>query len=123
MIKILRLKSGEDIIGSIMANEETYDVLDPMTVDVEVRGSNAGHLIMGNWLPVQLIKHNIATINLEDVLTLLEPQDHFVEYYVNTVEKLRNIIKAKEEAEKMTDEEISQILDVMDNMDGDRVLH
>ena len=123
MVKILRLKSGEDIIGSILADDKTYIVMEPMTVDVEVRGSNAGTLVMGNWLPVQLIKDNAATINLEDVLTLLEPQDHFVEYYNNTVDKLRKIIKAKEEAEQMTDDEITAVLDAYENMDENRLLH
>jgi hypothetical protein len=124
MIRILRLKNGEDIIGTILNDENTtYDIGDPMTVDIEVRGNNGGHLVMGHWLPVQLIKHNIASIKFEDVLTSLEPQDHFVEYYSNTVEKLQKIIKAKEEAENMSDEEITEILSTLENMDEDRVLH
>jgi hypothetical protein len=123
-IKILRLKNGEDIIAYIKSEDDiNYDISEPMTVDVEVRGSNAGQLIMGNWLPVQLIKQNETTLKSEDILLMMEPQDHFLEYYMNAVDKLNKILEAKRETEKMTDEEITEILNALEGMDEDRVIH
>lgn len=123
-IKILRLKNGEDIIGYVKSeNNITYDISEPMTVDVEVRGSNAGHLIMNNWLPVQLIKLNEVTIKSEDILLIMEPQDHFVEYYMDTVDKLKMILDAKREAANMTDEQLTEILNALEDMDEGSSIH
>ena len=123
-IKIIRLKNGEDIIGFIKSEDDmTYDVSEPMTVDVEVRGSNAGHLLMANWLPVQLIKKNETQIKSEDILTMMEPEENFIEYYMNTVDKLNKILEAKKEAAAMTDEEVTEILNALEGVGEDRVLH
>ena len=56
-IKIVRLRNGEDIIGSL-ANvcNGNMDIIEPMSVAVE-EGPHA-RLIMSHWLPVQLIKKN-----------------------------------------------------------------
>ena len=99
MVKIIRLKSGEDIIGTcnLYNDDKEMDVHEPMTVDVETRGSYAGQLIMSNWLPINLIKDNKTTLNLQDVLFMLDPEDSFIEYYQNTVGKLKEVLKAKQE--------------------------
>lgn len=120
-IKILRLKNGEDIIGYVTSEDnQFYDIMEPMTVDVETRGANAGHLIMYNWLPIQLIKENMTTLKSEDILTILEPEEQFMEYYSNMVEKLNNILQAKQEVKSMSEEQITEILN---SMEQDRVLH
>lgn len=123
-IKIIRLKNGEDIIGFIKSEDEvTYDISEPMTVDVEVRGGNAGNLIMSNWLPIQLIKKNETQIKSEDILTMMEPEENFIEYYMNTVDKLNKILEVKKEAAAMTDEQVTEILNALEGVGEDRVLH
>jgi hypothetical protein len=123
MVKIVRLKSGEDIIGMCnVFSKEEMDIHDPMTVDVERRGAYAGQLIMANWLPVNLIKDNKTTLKTEDILIMMEPEDSFIEYYQNTVDKLKEVLKAKQEVQDMTDSEITEILNAMENHE-DRILH
>lgn len=123
MVKIIRLKSGEDIIGNITINNDVdFDISEPMTVDVERRGTYAGQLIMANWLPVNLIKDNKTTVKSEDVLIMLDPEDSFIEYYQNTVDKLKEVLKAKQEVQDMSDEEIIEILNAMEDSES-RVLH
>ena len=93
-IKIVRLKNGEDIVGQITNVDDAYDVIEPMTVDVEYRGKEPG-LVMRHWLPIQLVKYNEITIKQTDVLCVLEPSEDFAEYYMNTVEKVHDLLKAR----------------------------
>lgn len=123
MIKIIRLKSGEDIIGTCnFFSKEEMDIHEPMTVDVETKGTYAGQLIMANWLPINLIKDNKTTLRMEDVLITMEPEEDFIEYYQNTVTKLKEVLKAKRDVKDMSDEQITEILNAMEDPES-RVLH
>jgi len=122
MIKIVRLKNGEDIIGDLMKLPiDDIQITEPMSVAITNRGQESG-LIMSHWLPVQLIKKNEITIKSCDVLTMFEPNDEFAEYYLNTVEKIKSLMKAKELTDEMTDEEIDDIMDALDDSEG-QVIH
>jgi hypothetical protein len=122
MIKIVRLKNGEDIIGSLERLPiDDLQITEPMSVAITTRGQESG-LVMSHWLPVQLIKKNEITIKSCDVLTMFEPNDEFVEYYLNTVEKIKSLMKAKELTDEMTDEEIEDIMDALEDGDG-QTLH
>ena len=121
-IKIVRLKNGEDIIGNLSDNTNgDYEISEPMSVSLVQKGHESG-LVMSHWLPVQLIKKNEIKINSRDVLTMFEPNDEFAEYYTNTVEKIKNLLKAKNVADSMTDEEIEDIMDAIDDGEG-QTLH
>jgi hypothetical protein len=120
-IKIVRLKNGEDIIGNLNLINDEYEIMEPMSVNVVMKGQESG-LVMSHWLPVQLIKKNEIKINSRDVLTMFEPNDEFAEYYINTVEKIKDLLKAKNLADSMTDEEIEDIMDALEDGDG-QTLH
>ena len=123
LVKIIRLKNGEDIICGI-ANKrgKKIEVHEPMTVDVEHRGPHAGQLIMTNWLPINLVMENKIVLHSEDVLTMMEPTEKFLEYYLNTLAKLNEILTAKEEVEGLSDNEITEILNAMEDPDN-RIIH
>jgi small nuclear ribonucleoprotein (snRNP)-like protein len=115
-IKIVRLKNGEDIVGQLVNVDDSYDVIEPMTVDVEYHGKEAG-LVMRHWLPVQLVKHNEINIKQTDVLCVLEPSADFAEYYVNTVEKIHNLLKARNLVDELDDDEVNDIMDALDELE------
>jgi hypothetical protein len=122
IIKIVRLKNGEDIIGSLTSLPiDDIQITEPMTVSVINRGQENG-LVMSHWLPVQLIKKNEITIKSCDVLTIFEPNEEFAEYYVHTVEKIKSLMKAKEITDELSDDEIEDIMDALDDSEG-QVLH
>ena len=123
-IKIVRLKSGEDIIGNVTANGiQYYDIDEPMAFEVDYRGNHSG-LVMRHWLPVQLLKKNQIQLNAHDVLCVLEPDDEFSEYYLSTVEKVNRLLEAKSSVKDMTDEEIQEIVDEFNTMNqGNDTLH
>jgi hypothetical protein len=121
-IKIVRLKNGEDIIGMLNDGlDGDYEISEPMSVSLVQKGPQSG-LVMSHWLPVQLIKKNEIKISPRDVLTVFEPNDEFAEYYTNTVEKIKQLLKAKDVADSLTDEEIEDIMDAIDDGEG-QTLH
>ena len=50
-------------------------------------------MVMLPWLPIELIKDNMATIYSSDILTMIDPKDALVEYYGNMIntEQLKNM--------------------------------
>lgn len=120
-IKIVRLKNGEDIIGVLNDTNGEYEISEPMSVSLVQKGHQSG-LVMSHWLPVQLIKKNEIKISSRDVLTIFEPNDEFAEYYTNTVEKIKQLLKAKSLADEMTDEEIEDIMGALEDGEG-KTLH
>jgi hypothetical protein len=119
-IKIVRLKNGEDIIGNLAISNNDINIAEPMLVSLEHGHTN--RLIMSHWLPVQIIKKNETTIHMEDVLTLIEPNDDLVEYYSTTVSKIAELLKAKDVVDEMEDEQIEDILEAMADSVG-KVIH
>jgi len=93
-VKIVRLQSGEDIIASIIEDDETEMVMlnNPMHL-IFKRTSQGTMMVMLPWLPIELIKDNMATIYSSDILTMVDPKDALVEYYGNMIntEQLKNM--------------------------------
>ena len=93
-VKIVRLQSGEDIIASIIEDDETEMVMlnNPMHL-IFKRTSQGTVMMMLPWLPIELIKDNMATIYSSDILTMIDPKDALVEYYGNMIntEQLKNM--------------------------------
>lgn len=87
--KILRLNTGEDIIGACLFDTETncVNIENPMKFFVrrmvEVRKSI---LIVIPWLPLEVVASDSAIIDYDDVLTVIDPKDSFVDYYLSMVE-------------------------------------
>ena len=85
-VKIVRLQSGEDIIASIIEDDESEMVMlnNPMHL-IFKRTSQGTVMMMLPWLPIELIKDNMATIYSSDILTMIDPKDALVEYYGNMI--------------------------------------
>lgn len=116
MIKIVRLQNGEDIIGNVITKDiGQYQVEEPMSVGIDYRGKVAG-LSMQHWLPVQLIKKNEITLEQKDVLCVLEPNDEFCEYYLNTVEKIKELLAAKNIMDEYEDGELDEIMEAYEDL-------
>ena len=124
-VKIVRLQSGEDIIASIIEDNESEMIMldNPMHL-IFKRTSQGTMMVMLPWLPIELIKDNIATIYSSDVLTIVDPKDALVEYYgnmINTqqlkdmrdntmVENLKEALDDSEEEDDFTEEENEETL-------------
>lgn len=120
LIKILRLKSGEDIICKF---EETLSgkiiITDPMVIEVYEQNKVTG-LVMYSWLPIQLIEKNEATIDISEMLFQLNPNNEFREYYINSVQKLNDSFKAREIEKSLSEEQKSAIMESLDIINKDQ---
>ena len=105
VVKMIRLKNGEDIIAQVSDDGICYQVLDAMSVAVEYKGKATG-IAMTYWLPVQLIKNQPVDLQYADILTTMDPNDALLEYYESTVERFHELLHAKEVADSMSDEEM-----------------
>lgn len=122
-IKILRLKNGEDIIGYVSdIDNGKYDITEPMSILLDMRTRDIG-VIMRSWIPLQLVKTNKVQLSNNDIMFLIDPADDFCEYYSNTVMKFRELLKAKEIIQGLTDQEIEENFQEMYSEFGDKTLH
>ncbi len=113
-VKIVRLQSGEDIIASIIEDNESEMIMldNPMHL-IFKRTSQGTMMVMLPWLPIELIKDNIATIYSSDVLTIIDPKDALVEYYGNMI----NTQQLKDMRDNTMVENLKEALDDSDEDD------
>jgi NDP-sugar pyrophosphorylase family protein len=134
-VKIIRMQTGEDIMASMIGEEEAETVLleDPMRLIFRRMPTGQTMLMMLPWLPVELIKDNSALIYNSDIITIIDPKESMVQYYDNLVMKtllemekseemieqlLRDQEEENEEAENYI-EELTQYIEEIKN----RTLH
>jgi len=107
-IKILRLNTGEDIIGACLMDDEhgCVGVENPMKLHMR-RMPVAGQamLIMAPWLPLEIIEDNFATINYDDIITVVEPKRKLIDHYTNTVLEIETNLTVNETDLKMEESE------------------
>jgi hypothetical protein len=116
--QIIKLQNGEDLIANVIMNgKEHYILEEPMEFAIDTRNPNNAGLIMRHWLPVQLIKKNSIEIHSKDILSMMEPEDQFCEYYVNTVYKIKELLKAKEIISEMDDEELGNMINEFEELE------
>ena len=88
-VKIIRMQTGEDIMASMVGEEEAETVLleDPMRLIFRRMPTGQTVMLMMPWLPVELIKDNNALIYNSDIVTIVDPKESMIEYYENLVNK------------------------------------
>lgn len=112
-IKLIRFVSGEDIICQVEELDNgDYKVIEPMSVMIKDTGRKIG-LIMQHWLPVQIIETNEAVVKLRDVLTMVNVDVMFEEYYINTVNEMNKQLETE-----VSNEEFEDVRDIMEQMEG-----
>jgi len=117
-VKIIRMQTGEDIMASMIGEEEEETVLleDPMRLIYRRMPTGQTVLMMMPWLPVELIKDNSALIYNSDIITIIDPKESMVQYYDNLVAKtllemeksegmIEQLLKDQEREEEEEEEE------------------
>jgi hypothetical protein len=119
-VKLIRLKSGEDIIAYIeQVDKLNFVIREPMVVLTKQDNRTNKHIIMmDHWLPVPLIRHNEAFITESEIVTMLEPTSDFSEYYENAVTNMKQILtfntsSSDEEERNLTREEMLMMLEAV----------
>jgi hypothetical protein len=113
-IKIVRLQSGEDIIADyIEKNDDSTVVLDkPMHIIFKrLPPSGRTVLMLMPWLPIEIIKENIAIIYMSNILTTIEPNEDLIKHYVQILkgmEERKNISPGEREGLELDEEDLIQ---------------
>jgi hypothetical protein len=97
-VKIIRLVTGEDVVGKCTFDDKNEYVLmiDPMTVVIDRMNSQGKSILMMlPWLPCEILEENMSMIGYDNVLAILNPRESFVEYYTNHVEKFNDLDKVE----------------------------
>ena len=111
-IKIVRLQSGEDIIANYFDDKENDMILldKPMHVIFKRMPNGKTVMMMMPWLPVELIKENSAIIDAADILTVVEPRDELINYYINAAFQTEELLGDEQigESLSMSEEEYDE---------------
>lgn len=93
-VQIVRFKDGLDVICNIDYKDlsDKVELFNPMIF--EVRNTN---LVMQQWLPLAVIKGNSVMIDNREILCVMDPNDDFAEYYEETVRKMNEVLRKKDE--------------------------
>lgn len=84
MIKLLKLKNGEEIISYVEINKKSTTMFHPLNIFIEFNSKKKSQqLILSYWLPKNLIEESSAEIPNSEILLFLEPKKEFKEYYLN----------------------------------------
>jgi hypothetical protein len=117
-VKLIRMQTGEDIMASMLEQEESdqIQINDPMRIVFRRMPTGQTVMMMMPWLPVELIKENIAMIYSTDIITVVEPKESMIRYYDKLVERTITdmlesdgmIERLLEEQDQEDEEEITQ---------------
>ena len=124
-IRLIRLQNGDDIIASFELDNDIVRISEPMLVEMHHRGTHMG-LILQHWLPIQLIKKNETILQSKDIVCVVEPNDELSQYYINTVEQIKNLFAARDELEDdELEDEMESISMAMEELQEDNgvVIH
>jgi hypothetical protein len=89
-VKIIRLVTGEDVVGLCMYDDDKdyVDIENPMKVVLKrVMTDEQTALILLPWLPYEIIEDNSARISNNDIITFITPKASFINYYINLMDK------------------------------------
>lgn len=122
-VRILRLKTGEDIIAEVIHENHQYTLIDPMRMDIRRDARTDANLLgLDMWLPFQLIESNMAVLWENDVLTTMKPTQDIVDYYLNMLAQAIETYSAHKNLQELTTSDMSEMLEAM--MDSESsVLH
>lgn len=132
-VKLIRLKTGEDIISYVETYEAGTVILrSPMIVIVKMNMRTENQtVLMDHWLPITVIKENEAIINASEILTMVDPTSEFSEYYVDAVLTLDEIKREESHptnGSSSNEDELNKDLDINHIMEstgfnGSKTIH
>jgi len=137
-IKIIRLQSGEDIIGNYNKDEHSGVIIvnRPMTLFFKRLSMNRTVMMMGPWLPVELIQDNLAELYTKDILTVISPKESMISYYINAADDMETTLKEngsnieasltnydQDDDDEEEDEEDDEILEMLQTQTSGRTFH
>lgn len=124
-VKIFRMQNGEDIIAFFEYDEDFVLMGSPMAVFFK-RAAGKSIMMMSPWIPVEIVEDDIISIHVSQILTVMTPKEHMIDYYKSIVfdlepdedESLRDATPTDEDLDSIEDEELD---DFFESVDKDKV--
>jgi hypothetical protein len=105
-IKILRMKSGYDVIGFVSEENHQVHIKKPMKIGIQVDSKDQQQFfVIQNWLPHQYFSKDEVDIWQDDILFIVEATDTFKDYYVEMVNKLDKLVAVTSVLDKLENNE------------------
>jgi len=110
IIVIMRLITGEDVIGEIfdiqigMSGTRMYTIANPMTIEFIEQRNGRQALQLHTWMSLLLVKKSLFEMYDKDIITMVEPSDDFLKYYNTTIEEMLKLLKEAKEKSKLAKE-------------------
>lgn len=116
-VQIIRFKDGLDVICNMDDLGEDIEIGNPMVF--EIRNTN---LILQQWLPLAVMQGDSVNIKKREILCTMQPNPEFAEYYENTVEKMKSVIKKSKDS-KIDNENMELIESLIEMEINDATKH
>lgn len=81
LVSILRLATGEDIVGLVSETKTTYQVITPFKVIFRRINQRSVGMTIVPWLPDELLEEHTIAIAKSQVVCTLSPKKEFIDYY------------------------------------------
>jgi hypothetical protein len=120
-VKMIRLVTGEDIIGLCLYDDDKdyVDIENPMKVVLKrMLTDQQTALVLLPWLPYEVIEDNSARISNNDIITFITPKASFVDYYLNLMEKFESEHLEDEDESFFNEEDTTSITDDMEELES-----
>ena len=137
-ILALKLITGEDVIAFFEEDDGEYMLGSPMTVIFKRLPTGKSVMMLGPWLPIELIKTNSAKLYAQDILTVVSPRDSLIEYYNNVTDDVEKTMEengeqiemslsgrnnSEEENDEVEDDDELDIEEIMNLTRGNITIH
>lgn len=80
-VLLLRLATGEDIVGMVSETKSQYEIISPFKVIFRRLHKKAVGLSIVPWLPDELLENHLTRIAKSHVVCVTTPKKEFVDYY------------------------------------------
>lgn len=129
-VRIVRLTSGEDVIAFFEEDEGCVLLGNPMTVMFKRMPTGKALMMMSPWLPMEIIEEDIVSVPHSQIITIMHPKKHMVEYFTNTVFDMDNELDNREDddlslrdasqtQEELYDEEDEELQSILESFGSD----
>lgn len=120
-LKIVRLKSSEDIIASVLVEEDKMILTDPLQL-IFKRTETGSVLLLLPWLPMEFVEENKSVISCSEILTVMNPKKLIIDYYDSILESVKNKIDEYESEQNLLESTEEQLQNLLDNLSKGKFL-
>jgi len=115
-IKIIRLKTGEDIISVCQMEEYSVTINNPLTFFVKATERGLMYAMVP-WIPIGVTDNNTVELHNEDILIVIDPNEKVKQLYHKMVKQLEMIgINYTEDTEDDTNVDDDQEDDISESV-------